>query len=85
MINEQALRATLLLMVKQARYNYQLISTLGAEVIALRETVSALDPTFGEVLAQKRKEEAPLTARVDSAALEEYDALLRRLVAGEVC
>jgi len=37
-----------------ARSNYLMISSLGAEVIALRETIRGLDPTFAEVLAQKR-------------------------------
>ena len=56
MVNESKLKETLLYLAEDNRTNYIMIASLVNEVAALRETVRALDPTFGDVLEQRRDE-----------------------------
>jgi hypothetical protein len=84
-INENALRDALLALATAGRSNYLMISKLGAEVLALRETIRGLDPTFAEVLAQKRSQENRENAPIERAVVQTYDELIERLKAGEVC
>jgi hypothetical protein len=85
MINEAALRDALLAMATDLRSQYVVFSSVLAELEALRETVRGLDPTFAEVLEQKRKAalqaNEPLAERVTAG----YDEIIRRLKSGEVC
>jgi hypothetical protein len=62
-----------------------MISSMLNEVAALRETVRGLDPTFSEVLEQRREQEAVKQAKVVAAVLRQCDDMLRRLTVGEVC
>jgi hypothetical protein len=85
MISENALRDALLAVTKQCRMNYVMISALVAELASLRKTVSGLDPTFGDVMEQKRLESAKINAPLEREVLVVYDDILRRLDNGEVC
>jgi hypothetical protein len=67
------------------RSSYLMISNLGAEVTALRETVRALDPSFDEVLAEKRSAEVRTNAPFEAGATGIYDELIDKLKAGYVC
>jgi hypothetical protein len=83
MINENALRDALLALAEQNKMNYLLASTILDEVAALRETVRGLDPTFDEVLAQKKEENS--TAQEQKAVFQFLNEIIRRLKNGEVC
>lgn len=84
MVNEIALRDALLSIVTDAKGHYIAISSLNAEIEALRETAKALDPTFLDVMEQKTKE---IVARDDATVrkvVSAYDHILQRLKDGEV-
>jgi ribosomal protein L16 Arg81 hydroxylase len=83
MINEPALRDALLALAEQNKLEYVMLSTMLDELAALRETVRGLDPTFSEVLEQKRKENSTVQERI--AILRMLNEIIRRLKAGEVC
>lgn len=85
MINEYALRDALLALATDGRSNYLMISSVLNELAALRETVRGLDPTFADILEQKRQEAAQENAEVVKAVVVRYDEIIRRLSNGEVC
>lgn len=62
MIKESALRDALMAVVNNSKTNYIMISSILAELAAVRETVRGLDPTFADVLAQKQREAVASTA-----------------------
>jgi hypothetical protein len=82
-INESALKDALLALAEQNKVQYAMISLVLDEVAALRETVRGLDPTFSEVLEQKRKESSTAQERV--AVLRSMNEIIQRLKDGEVC
>ena len=85
MINENALRDALLALALELKTNYLTTTALVHEVAALRETVRGLDPTFADLLEQKRQESAQAAAKVEKAVIWTLDELMRRLTVGEVC
>ncbi len=85
MINENALREKLLALVDQEKKNYEMISVLVNEVLALRETVANLDPTFHEVLADRRPKIEKESLPSDTTVLNSFDELTRKLKARQVC
>ena len=85
MINETSLRLALIALAEQEKSNYIMISTLLAEVSALRETVRGLDPTFADVLRQKREEAARANAPIEETVLSIFGETIRKLRDGEVC
>jgi hypothetical protein len=85
MINENALRDALLALATDGRSNYVMIASLLRELAALRETVRALDPTFADILEQKRQEAVQNDDEVVKAVIVQYDELIRRVTNGEVC
>lgn len=85
MINETALRDALSALAQQSKTLYVMTSSVLNEVAALRETVRGLDPTFADVLEQKRQEAAREQAEVVRLQLALYDHILERLKHGEVC
>lgn len=82
MLNEMVLKDALISMAEQYRFLYLVQSDLIDEIAALRETVRGLDPTFDEVLAQKRKENA--SDHIRQAAVPLLDAIVQRLKDGLV-
>jgi hypothetical protein len=70
-------------LAEQNKSNYVMISSILDEVAALRETVRGLDPTFDEVLAQKRAEHS--TADIAVSVIGLSDAIIQRLKDGYVC
>ena len=85
MINETALRDALLALTQDGRSTYVLLSSVLAEVAALRETVRGLDPTFADVLKEKRSEMAQKNSPIVRDVIRSYDEILARLNAGEIC
>jgi hypothetical protein len=85
MINENALRDVLQALAEQQKTQYVMISSVLNEVDTLRETVRGLDPTFADVLEQKRLEAVQKQAAIVKIVIQQFDEILRRLNAGEVC
>ena len=61
-----------------------MLSSLLNEVVALRETVRALDPAFSEVLESRRKESQESNAGNVAALVDSYDQIIERLKAGQI-
>jgi hypothetical protein len=85
MVNEEALRDALLSSIEESKNLYVMLSSVLAELDALRETVRGLDPTFGDVMEQKRKESLARSAEVVQASVDGYDQKFRQVKAGYVC
>lgn len=85
MINERALRDALLTLAEQNKNQYVMFSAVLNEVAALRETVRGLDPTFSEVLEDRRKQSQEDTRAIVLQTLRLLGDLIERLKAGEVC
>jgi hypothetical protein len=85
MINENALRDTLLALATEGRSNHVMISSVLNELAAIREIVRGLDPTSADVLDQKRQAAAQSEAESARAVIARYDEMIRRLYNGEVC
>jgi hypothetical protein len=84
-MNEPALRDTLIMLAMDAKTNFTMIASLTNEVAALRESVRGLDPTFVEVLEQKRDESEVRGEEIIQRVLLGYDALIQRLTSGQGC
>ena len=85
MINELALRDALLALAEQSKTQYLMFSAVLNEVAALRETVRGLDPTFSEVLEDRRKQSQEDTREIVLLTLRLLDGIIARLKGGEVC
>jgi hypothetical protein len=85
MIDESELRAALVANNEELKTQYIMISSVLAELAALRETVRGLDPTFGDVMEQKRRESAERNAPIVQSVIGGYDEKSRLLKDGLVC
>jgi hypothetical protein len=81
---QESLRDALLALVEDGKSHYISISAIMAEVDALRETVRGLDPTFSDVMEQKRRASVEKTAPIVQAVIAHYDEIIRRLSSGEI-
>lgn len=77
MIDEPSLVACLVALVDLHKTQYLSFSALLNEVAALRETVRALDPTFADVIEQKRKEQEYQMREVVQQQVALLDDLIR--------
>lgn len=85
MINESALKETLIALFEDSRTNFIMIASLTNEIAALREAVRGLDPTFADVLEQKRDEREAIGTQKVESVLAGYDLTIQRLKEGHVC
>ena len=85
MVNELVLRATLITLAEQNKSIFNLASSALTELVALRETVRALDPAFAEILEAQRKQAAKVAVPLISDNLERINEMIRLLNAGSVC
>jgi hypothetical protein len=85
MIDESALKETLLYLAEDSRTNYVMIASLTNEIASLREAVRGLDPTFHEVLEVKRDESQERGAEHIDNAIAQYDSIIQKLKEGYVC
>jgi len=85
MINETNLREALVVFATQLKENHIAIFSVLGELASLREAVRGLDPTFEEVIEKTRKETRQKIHVEFQSHLQEYDSLIQRLKAGEVC
>lgn len=84
MTKEDSLREAMIALNEDAKNQYIMLSSILAELDALRETVRGLDPTFADVLEQKRQESAARTGLIAQTAIALYDEKSRMLKDGEV-
>ena len=84
MINENALRDVLVTLAEINKSQYSLIVDLTGEVAALERTVSALDPTFADTFAQRRKQSVQKALASSQTALARYDNLIQKMKDGLV-
>jgi hypothetical protein len=85
LIDEDALRKTLVALVGLVKAQYKVISALGMQQLAMQETVKGLDPTFTDVMEAPWREEFAARTEIGQLAIEVYDDLIERLKEGEVC
>jgi hypothetical protein len=79
MVDDDALVRILTHLLSQQKALYQLVTMTMAETASLRETVRGLDPTFSDVLTQKREEYRDKLIEQYRATLKEYDDLIKAL------
>lgn len=85
MINEDSLRASLINLAKMNRSLYELVFSTMNELSSVRETVRGLDPTFADVLEQRRQDHAKRTREVFAQSYALCDHLIQKLEDGAVC
>jgi hypothetical protein len=85
MINENALRDTLLSLAADTKANYVMISSMMNELAALREAVIALDPKLADKVEQRSQAAAQKNVAILEARIARHDEIIRRLDVGEVC
>jgi hypothetical protein len=85
MIDEHNLRDTLLAFATENRTNHILIVSLVNELAALRETVRSLDPTFADVMEQRRDEAQERGAEIAQHVLARLDRIIQQVKDGYVC
>ena len=66
-------RRTLLDIMRFQKAQYALLTKHHAELIALRETVKGLDPTFSDVMEVRRKQVEAVEGQKDKAILAKID------------
>jgi hypothetical protein len=84
MINENALRDVLVTLAEINKSQYSLIVDLTGEIAALEKTMSALDPTFANTFAQRRKQAVQKVLASSQTALAQYDHLIQKMRDGLV-
>jgi hypothetical protein len=85
MINESALRDALLSLLTWRRTQYLVFSAALNELASLRETVRGLDPTFADVIEQKRKEQEETTKQIVQRQLQIFDLITEQVKSGYIC
>ena len=85
MINEDALRDTLVAFTNVAKAQIELVVSAMAEITAVRESIRGLDPTFDETFAQKRQQALERVLPSAKSLIAALEAISQKLVSGEVC
>lgn len=85
MINDANLRDVLTGLAMETRSAFVMSNSILNELTALRETVRGLDPTFADVIEQKRSEAEARGAVEVARMLGGIDEMLRLLKNGYVC
>jgi ABC-type protease/lipase transport system fused ATPase/permease subunit len=85
MIDESNLRDVLTGLAMETRSAFVMSAAVLNELTALRETVRGLDPTFADVIEQKRKEAEARGSVEVARVLAGIDEMIERLKNGYVC
>jgi hypothetical protein len=85
MINESQLKDVLTGLAMENRSAFVMTAAVLNELTALRETVRGLDPTFADVIEQKRKEAEARGAAEVARVLAGIDEMIESLKNGYVC
>jgi hypothetical protein len=78
---EPDVKDALLAMAVGQKTHYVMIASMLAEIVALRETVRGLDPTFSEVMEHKRALEFEENRAVRLSTIASLDLIIERLKA----
>jgi hypothetical protein len=73
------LRDALLAVAEMQKTNFLMIQSMLAELVALRETVRGLDPSFSEVMEHRRLLEWETNGEVVRPAILVLDRVIQRL------
>jgi hypothetical protein len=79
MINQEYLKDVLVTLAEINKSQYSQIVDLTSELAALEETMRALDPTFADNFAQRRKQSAQKALASSQTALAQYDNLIHKM------
>jgi len=82
-MQDEKIRALLVYMLTQTKATHQLIAGTLSELSAIHGAVEGLDPTFGDVLEQKRQEAQESLDEVTRDSIAQYDEMIRRISSGE--
>jgi hypothetical protein len=85
MIDESNLRDVLIGMAMENRSAFVMTAAILNELTALRETVRGLDPTFADVIEQKREEAEARGAAEVARVLAGIDEMIESLKNHYVC
>ena len=85
MIDEATLRDVLVLFAEMHKRHYEIVYAVMNELSSVRDTVRGLDPTFADVLEEKRKDYAEGTLPARQKSLDACNEIIQRLKDGEVC
>ena len=83
MINEAKLRQTLIILADSVKKQHDALWAAMDEILALRQTVRGLDPTFDDVFRQRKADLSSAEFRAEMSKL--YDDLIHILKSGDVC
>jgi hypothetical protein len=85
MLNEKALKETLLDLLKIMKAQTEVYVILTAELTATKEALRALNQDFDDTLTKKRQQAGQNILPSVSGLIDQIHLLSRRLTAGEVC
>jgi hypothetical protein len=85
MINESQLKDVLMGLAMENRSAFIMTNAVLNELTALRETIRGLDPTFADVIEQKRIEAEARGAAQVARVLAGIDEMIESLKNGYVC
>jgi hypothetical protein len=84
MMNENAVRDAFVELLTVMKIQLELTATAMAEVGAVRDSVQALDLTFDETFAEKRRVALDKVLPLLAKPIDYIDGLTRRIQAGEI-
>ncbi len=85
MVDESELREVLIDLAELNKKLYEAVIRAFNEIGAIRETVRALDPTFADVLSEKREYYQGATDRLSLEIASECEAIVQKLKDGRIC
>jgi hypothetical protein len=83
-MNENAVRVAFVELLTVMKIQLELTATAMAEIGAVRDSVRALDPTFDETFAEKRRVALDKALPLLAKPIDHIDGLTRRIQAGEI-
>ena len=80
---KQRIRLLFVFVLRLIKSESEVTTRLSAELASVLSTVSGLDPTFRDVLENRRKEVDEITAPTLNADLAQFDDAIQRVENGE--
>lgn len=84
MIDNTALKLTLLVAYRHMRAQFELLTSVLAEVEALRSTMAENDPTLKDVMKRNHHESIRKMERTVAAELAKFDEMMYEIESGQV-
>jgi len=82
--NDQKLRAVLVYILRTSKINFSMAAKINAELAAVSDALRGLDPTFADVLEQKRKEAAETLDSATQQIIAQYDDMIQQIERAEI-